>query len=667
MMKKYCVTPNDNLAQVQKMIRQLPKSECIVVELAGGEYYIDEPLVFGEEDSGIENKVIWCAAEGEKVLLHSSRRIDYSVCRKTNETDELYKTIPYPEKTLVLDLKALNITGYDTNINCFGWCSEYNASSHPSGGMAWPQLYFNGKPLTTARYPSRGYVQTAGDYDAAKGGYAVFGYDDDRIEKWADISDVWVHGYFYFDWADCGAKIGSVDKAEKTITLANKINYGVRKGQRYYYLNVPDELAENGEWYSDVKNGKVYFIPPDGCCEPDIRFVTAENRMLEFRNASHITFRNIDMAYTRTTAVDIKGGDSIRFEGCGFYNIGGQAIQIGIAGNEKLPFAVLGNSGINHCIQSCTINGTGLGGISISGGDRNTLEPVRIRVDNCDISDFSRMKKTYCFGVSISAVGAVISHNSFHDAPHSALLFHGNENIIEYNEFYRLLLESDDASAVYTGRDYATNGNTIHYNYFHDLGSDAKSRIGIFGTYADDNSAGVKIYGNIYDKVSCALLLHGGHDISFENNLVIGESGREYPWFLRFHRYGYPETLKDGGTHLKNLEKVPWKEQLWQKKYPHIAEYLTWEPDTEQTFPHYCKIKNNIIINHSGFNINFDAGKPELKNDISGNLILYDIDVHDIAGIIEEQTDFKPLPLDRMGLYRDSFRELTDVNRATVY
>lgn len=654
MMKKVNVTPNDDLVLIQKLVREMPKNENIVVELAGGEYYIREPLVFGEEDSGTEKKVIWRAADGEKVLLHSSPKIDLSQCRKINETDELYKTIPCPEKTLVLDLKALNITGYDSNIHCFGWCSEYNASSHPSGGMAWPQLYFNGKPLTTARYPSSGYVKTAGDYDIKNGGYAVFNYEDDRIEKWADLSGVWVHGYFYFDWADCGVKIGSVDTTEKTIALANKINYGVRKGQRYYYLNVPDELTESGEWYNDIKNGKVYFIPPDGSIDADIRFVTAENRMLEFRNASHITFRNIDIAYTRTTAVDIKGGDSIRFEGCGFYNIGGRAIQIGIAG--KLPFAVLGDSGVNHCIQSCDIKGTGLGGISISGGDRNTLEPVHIRVDNCDISDFSRMKKTYCFGVSLSTVGAVVSHNSFHDAPHSALLFHGNENIIEYNEFYRLLLESDDASAVYTGRDYATNGNTVRYNYFHDLGSDAQSRIGIFGTYADDNSAGAEIYGNVYEKVSCALLLHGGHDISFENNLIVGESGREYPWCLRFHRYGYPETLKDGGTHLTNLEKVPWKGDLWQKKYPHIAEYLTWEPDTEQNIPHYCKIKNNIIINHSGFDINFDAGKPELKNDISDNLILNNIDNRDIAGIIAQQANFEPLPMDRMGLYTDDLR-----------
>ena len=38
--------------------------------------------------------------------------------------------------------------------------------------------------------------------------------------------------------------------------------YGFRKGQRFYFLNVLEELDQPGEWFLDRKAGVLYFWPP---------------------------------------------------------------------------------------------------------------------------------------------------------------------------------------------------------------------------------------------------------------------------------------------------------------------------------------------------------------------------------------------------------------------
>ena len=43
--------------------------------------------------------------------------------------------------------------------------------------------------------------------------------------------------------------------------------YGFRKGQRFYFLNVLEELDQPGEWFLDRKAGMLYFWPPAGPSE----------------------------------------------------------------------------------------------------------------------------------------------------------------------------------------------------------------------------------------------------------------------------------------------------------------------------------------------------------------------------------------------------------------
>ena len=178
----------------------------------------------------------------------------------------------------------------------------------------------------------------------------------------------------------------------------------------------------------------------------------------------------------------------------------------------------------------------------IAAGDREKLTPCEITVENCEIHNFSRVGKCYCFGVTLASVGAVIRNNRFHDGVHSAIWFNGNDNLIELNEFYDLVREADDAASVYSGRDYTTYGNVIRWNFFHDMMSDATTGVSVFGTYFDDNASGMALYGNLYYRMQSAHLSHGGHDIVMENNLIVEGTPNSNRSVL-FGQYRFSYTL----------------------------------------------------------------------------------------------------------------------------
>ena len=110
------------------------------------------------------------------------------------------------------------------------------------------------------------------------------------------------------------------------------------------------------------------------------------------------------------------------------------------------------------------------------------------------------------------------------------------------------------------------------------------------------------------------------------------------------------------------LAKVPWESDLWRERYPHIADYLTWDPEHEQRVPHYCEISNNIIVNHKPIDINFAAYESRNRNIVKNNVEFSD---RAFVGIPEGEDldlskarfkeiipDFEDLPFEKMGLIK---------------
>ena len=121
-------------------------------------------------------------------------------------------------------------------------------------------------------------------------------------------------------------------------------------------------------------------------------------------------------------------------------------------------------SGLKSGVVGCDVYATGDGGISLSGGDRDTLAPAGLFAENNHIHHWSRWNRMYRHGISLHGVGNRAAHNLLHHSPHTAIFFSGNDHVIELNEIHDVCNESNDAGAIYAGRDWTMRGTVIRHN-----------------------------------------------------------------------------------------------------------------------------------------------------------------------------------------------------------
>ncbi len=226
--------------------------------------------------------------------------------------------------------------------------------------------------------------------------------------------------------------------------------------------------------------------------------------LIRLNGASHCLLQGLTLEATRASAVEIHGGASNRVAGCRIANVGNWGVRV--------------QSGAGHGVISCDITDTGDGGVSLSGGDRRTLVPGGHFVEDCLFERQGRWSKCYVPAVLIDGVGSRIANNLIRDHPHCAILFNGNDHLVEFNEIHHIALETGDVGAIYAGRDYTYRGNRIRHNFIHHTGGVG---MGSMGVYMDDCVSGTEIYGNIFYQVQRAAFLGGGRDHQVINNIFV--------------------------------------------------------------------------------------------------------------------------------------------------
>ncbi len=485
----------------------------LTIWLRGGDYFRTNALELTAVDSGTPNApLVWRAAQGETVRLLGGRKL--TGFEPVTEPAILAR-LPEPARGHVLqvNLKALGITEFGQMRS-----RGFARATTPSHG----ELFCGGRPMTLARWPNEGaFEHIAGYPDAGAskdehGGQLGkleqgFTYSGDRPRGWKDTGNLWVHGYWSWDWANSYERVDSIDLEHRAIKTAAPYGlYGFRKDQRFYFLNVLEELDQPGEWFLDSKTGVLYFWPPPASAfkvqssAPEVLFSLLGDPLLKLTDVSHVTFRGLALEATRSSAVQIRGGASNRIAGCLIRNVGNYGVTI--------------EGGTGHGVIGCDIFDTGDGGVSLDGGDRQTLRPGGHFAENCHFARQGRWSKCYVPAVLIGGVGQRASHNLIHDHPHCAILFNGNDHLLEFNEIHHIALETGDVGAIYTGRDYTYRGNRIRYNFIHDTGGVG---MGSMGIYMDDCVSGTEILGNVFYKVQRAAFLGGGRDHQVVNNIFV--------------------------------------------------------------------------------------------------------------------------------------------------
>ena len=645
--------PFATLQRAQKAIRDLNmRKEAINVYLYPGNYRIDRTLVFSEEDSGTDKyPITYRSLTGKRdVVLYGSRTVPVTKISKI--TDESVRKRIAPElvdKLLEIDLSDMNLKHIARFPDVF----------NDNGNII--TLFANNKRLPISRYPNQGYMEMkhvlingGGEEDGANWRdfydndgpvrraprQGIFQYRDLRHSHWVDAArrgEVWLKGYWRVPWQNEAIRVDKIDTTLQMVVFSQPISGGIGNKymrpqgsgkEKYWLLNLLEEVDIPGEWCLDFAARKIYLYPPSNDGQLTLSIADNSSPIIEAKHASHIRFLNLCFEETQRNAVEINEGKNILIAGCRVRNTTKTAIII--------------NGGKNHTVQSCDLYELGGGGVWLKGGDENSTPRVAAghRVVNNHIFEFSQIEKIYCAAINCgftgggggghhTAVGMYIANNLIHGTPHVGVLFGSFDNIFEYNEIFDVCRVSNDMGGFYSFDDNKRMGNLIfRYNFIH-------SSPNADGIYFDEDHREMQVYANIValnssSERGTAYLYKKGHQyqqpytINCYNNIAINSN------------VGFEIVTGDGSTVNNNFTvnvKKPYNYSrvVSGKRYP-------------------VRATKELV---SGHNVSYDKdpGFVDMEN--------FDFRLKKNSVVFKDLPGFKPVPFQKIGLYKDEYRKKT--------
>jgi Right handed beta helix region len=610
--------PNPNSSNTDGPLKTLQKAKDIIsgyidkndnsiaevdVEMRKGIYFLNSTLYFDSTDCSKANlNIVYKNYKDEEVILCGG--------------------IQLPKFQSVTDEEVLGKLSNGANQN-IKYVNLHNIGIKDLGTVAsegnWMELYYNDQPMILARWPNTGFCKfeiadvkgSESDKNQNQITYAAISYAGTHINKWLSEDNIWLHGYWYWNWSDSYEEVSSIDTKDKQLILAAPYShYGYKNGQRFYAENILSELDTAGEWYLDRKNYNLYFWPPPN--PNGTAYIPQLKSLIEMQNVSNIKFEGITFEITKGDAITINRGNDISFDNCIVRNTGGYGIVEKDVENSK--------------IMCCKIYYNGDGGVEIEGGDRKQLNPGNNEISFCKIHDYALLNRTYQPGIKLEGVGNTIQHNEIYNTPGNAILFYGNDHHISYNYIHNVCYETADVGAIYSDRDWTMRGTKIEFNLFTDIKPKYNylDSTRISAVYLDDGISGTTVNNNIFYNLENAIHINGGRDNNVERNIFLSNLS-SINISRSVSKNSYSEAL------LPRLNSMPYKGSKWAEKYPRLVNILGRKPmlaagnvvennicyrsewiNAKGIPDSLIKINNNMINTNPGF---IDVGEDNFKLD----------------------------------------------------
>lgn len=411
-----------------------------------------------------------------------------------------------------------------------------------------------------------------------------FVFDSDRPSRWNFDEGVYLAGYFTHDWAFERIRAESFTASNRVMKMAGPAEYGLasgtwstEKGRRIYAYNIRAELDAPGEYFWDRRTGRVDFIAPtNGVTE--FRAAVTEGPLVTAVGAAGIVFRDLVFEYAAGDGLVFSNCVDCSVTSCTLANIGGHAVVI--------------HGGARCAVTRTKIDACGLSGVVIDGDNRAQLIPSGHRVIDCDFTRYGLFCHTYGVGVRMAGtVGVHVCASRFSEATHTAVLYVGNDNLIESNEVWNIMRETGDAGAFYTGRDPTSYGNLLRFNYVHDIGRrDGEPNTMAF--YLDDCDAGDTIASNRIVNVARGVMVGGGH-----HNTVIGNTFEDCTIGVSVDARGVEWTdrwdseIDRSWQMTRKVKAMKPDEEPWCSKVPELKAYLADHPRE----PRHIRLEGNAF------------------------------------------------------------------------
>ncbi len=644
--------PFSTLEHARDTVRALRRQGVngpVEVCLLPGDYPISRTFELTADDSGnVGAPVVYRADEPGTAVLYGGTRIEGF----TPVTDPaIIARLPEEsrDRVIQLNLRDCGITNYGVlRVRGFG-----QPDAPPT-----LELYFNGLPMTLARWPNKGFVgirKLVQGGSRAEGTPSVIGYLDDRHERWLKAEDPWLFGYFHFLWADATAKIGRIDPETRTLSTAAPYHYdgrGMADGQGiiYYAFNLLEEIDQAGEWYLNRETGILYFYPPSDPNMTTVEIGLLDEPMVTMNSVKDLRIEGLVFDLARNHGLIVADSSRILISGCTVRRMAGNGVTI--------------RNGEANGLFGCDIHTIGRRASEIIGGDRETLTPGRHFVENCRLYDFGRIDRTYTPAIQLEGVGNRVAHNLMYNAPSSVMRIEGNDHLVEMNYVHSAVNESDDQGAVDIWGNPTYRGTVFRHNIFSNIGKagDEPALHGQASIRFDDTISGMLVYGNLFVNGSKgnfgAIQMNSGRDNIIDNNLFVdclrgitgGWNGNNSVWNMLRDNPKQPGFITN---------------ELYISRYPKIATML-----------------DKPAINHSWRNIFYRCGVAVQRSGTGEMEMFENAEIGDevpifvdVAGgdfrlqpdaMMLQRIGFRLLPLDEVGLYEHPLRASWPVETSLV-
>ena len=644
--------PFASLNKARNELRKLgDKKQGATVIIRGGTYNFTEPFELTEQDGGTKDKpVTYKTADNETVVFTGGTSISATKFKPIKEAATLKRIQPELQGKIVeLDLAELNLNHSKILPDIY----------NDDGGILG--LFVDGERMPLSRYPNKGYmamkkvIVNGGGQEAKTDDWAnfyaagskekrpprpgVFEYRDNRAANWINQLDrgVWLKGYWRIPWQNECVRVAAIDTLAHTITLKKPVPGGIGNKytrpegngkEQYWLLNLLEEIDTPGEWAIDYMDKKLYFYPPKALKDSKIDIGDSKGAVIAMNSASNIAIKGIIIEQSVNEGITISGGTNNLIAGCTIRNVNKYAIKI--------------EGGNNNTVQSCDLYNLGEGGVWLSGGNE-TVEP-RIaaghRVVNNHIYNFSQLVHIYTPAVNAgftgggggghhTCVGNYVAHNLIHDTPHGGIIYGSWDNVFEYNEIFRMCTVSNDLGAFYSYDQYTRSGNnTFAYNFIHN--SDDGD-----GIYFDHDHFGMHVYGNVLALNSRGgkrgtgfLFKHGSmpktaYGLDCYNNIAINCG------------YGFEFVTSESATN-------NWKDNITVNcRVP--FEYKFVRADGKEIK------QDSTVANGKNLTYSTDPGFEDMAK--------MNFRLKQDAQVFKDLPNFKPIPMDKIGLYLDEYRQ----------
>ena len=556
-------SPLKTLNRAKIVARKYNKEFSVDIVLREGRYYLENSFTLTGEDSGLspEKPVRYIPYEGENVIVTGEKLLDSTCFYKVTDRAISDRVISQKAKKhlYAIDAKAMGITLTKEKMRGLNKIKGYDY------GSINPIPVLNNIPGRVAKWPDDGNVGISevvslGNYskdDITGCDGMEFKIATDRPKLWKNADDAYIWSMWDCGFADQTVMVSDIseDNTIKTDMPAVYLNSEFsleRAGLEFY--NLLEEISQNGEYYADTVNQKIYFMAEN---IDNLGLIILNDNLVSVNGASNIIFKDITFTGSRKNAIEIKNCEDVIIDGCTIENIGVTAFEC--------VYSAAGCGLINSEVRN----------VGAGANIYSNKQDKKNYIINCLFENFG----IQCYEGGIAPCGnSIVRNNTIRNSRQMAIEFSSSNNVIEYNDISNVLTHSGDMGVFYANTAGAGNGNIIRNNYVHDIHTEMVFDGGIEMIYLDKGTSNTKIYYNVFENISgggidnpeggnneiisnvfisCHKAISraepsykSGLTLTCKDNIFFGEYSKKYDQLINWQNKGC--ILIGGGTNYEN-------------------------------------------------------------------------------------------------------------------